>query len=561
MCSYSVSSRGEPPFPLCLDNQSCAKTLRKYLTINLKHIQDSPLYRCIQLIHKEILDYSTIPIHSIRESQPFNLLISCKKTLQERLITKIKVGTSEVRPIDWLSNILVEINKLNPNSVIYHNTYISGSGAPMTRNYWEYYLNCLPNLDRSMHAAFLDTLSSPGKVCYNIDAMMSVQMFGQKNEDEKLQIIAMTALQNSLVPHLSSKEIGLAMRGENRTVKGPSIIRDLGLVFTIGSDVTFDLLFWKKHPEFPELYSQQGHFTSVGQVVGNDLINWPIELWPEIPSCFIGVTPSMFLIDRCVNILRFNPQSYIGAKENIGLLKKYLIMLTKGALCVQSGLLIWILKIYLQAHKTTKSIAHDVNQSFIEHLPKTLGACIAHRLHWMMVLNECSDALAEDAEELGFSSSEELRKTLVDAQSVLGKELDFPNADDGSDYLKLTYHFLKQHPNRLFMLIAVLEFTMLLSFLKDFDQAVTCGILEGVLAFRLPMDYNASCYLQRQIHPKQTLKKIARIFSQKSVSVEVRQGKNAVKGVLKACFVYWGLDEEFDFNSQALTLLESYGST
>jgi hypothetical protein len=243
----------------------------------------------------------------------------------------------------------------------------------------------------------------------------------------------------------------------------------------------------------------------------HELIDKEVSEWPDIRPETIGLSPNLIAFDRGLHIVRCEHNKN-ASDSNRGLLKKDLVMETTGGLGVQQGLRKFTLSIYLKTRNTPKHILNDATRSFHDHLPHSLGAFIAYRLHWLIAMR-----LVPESEAL---------------QSTLFQNLDFKISEDDPIHLQQTYNFLKEHPQKLMKLVVVLEFCMLVSFLSNPNGAVSLGLREGNLSLRLLMDPNQSVYFQRQLHPKQTLAKIQSILPELTPEQPLRHLIDAYFGFL-----------------------------
>lgn len=562
MASSSTSLENGRFVPLPrLDYDPCRRTLLYCKTVKPEKAQGTPLDRCHRLIWNGHLDVATLPLHSITPSSLPPLTNECKKTLKERITIPIRVGTSTVKPIDWLSNLLVFLRE-EPGCT-FRDIFVNGSGLPLTRDYWEAYLKLFDNLEPKLHEDFCSILTASNSSCSNIDTVLCVT-FSNLHDSEKrkdFETRVMLALQSSLDPHLTTKQIyHQAMACPDPTIKGPTQISDLCTVFTIGKEVTFDLTVWYHWPHLPELYSQQGQFLSLSHLVTNKyLLDHKVKTWPSMHLKLEGVTPSQLLIDRCINIVRFNPASSVGVPRNIGLLKKYFIMKTKGSLGVQKGLLEWTFMIYLQTRDNPKKIASDVQNSYTEHLPQELTTLLVHRMHWMASFHEISDSLKSKKKQAEKDEIKEIDRTLhllLNAQKELGRNLKFPSQTDQPKFLQMLFTFLKKFPQNFPMLLSVIEFIMVLEYLKNHEKTVTCGLWEGELHLRFCPE-NSPSYFQRPLKPSQTLEKMLSFLSRKSLAAA--EAKEAAKSLLFTLIDYFELEEGFLYHTKSLRILMENG--
>lgn len=551
--------------------QACFETLSLCKKIQFKPHEDTPLYRCLYLIWNGHLTCESFPAQSFEHLPPLYFSEMCKARMWESLTTKIRVGRSEVDPISWFCNLMkLSVNK----NWIWWDSALNGSARSTSKKYWsEQIRRCAPNLDSQMREVYCQRLTRQ-QPWRNLDSVIRVQLGNSSNAREVFEAAVWEALLNAVnenlrandQPEMGSRELYFAIKPYTH-IEGEGK-RAQGTIYTINDgERSFDLTVWylKYEEGLPEIYTQQGYSEPChdliclqAQVFPHNQLAWPFKQWPYKYVRYEGVYQNVFLVDSIVDIIRGYPRNDIKFESNFGLFKRLLVMMTKGSLCPQTDLKSWAWKIYRRARNTPQLAAYDAWQSYRDHLPQTLGALLAHRLHWIAEMQERTDTKSRQANG---ASNEKIRdKKIQKAQLAiislkeLVKKLEFPMTEDVPEHLKQIYFFLKKYPLCLPMLLTVLDFVMLLGYLKNCGQSVTCGMLEGKFTLRLRLDNTSGSYFQRRLEPKEILRKIHLFLTAES---DKPKAHAAAKSILFKCLEHFDLKKGFEGDSEALKLLRN----
>lgn len=523
MSSTSIASLSSHSsvFPQ-LDYNFFNNTVQFCSHIRLQAARNTPLDCCLRMIWERHLGVGALPTSKIETWNMPELSQSCKITLWNHLNTSISLSHHLVTPIKWLRNLVI-ISQGQKHLWNYQDTILTGSALPMTAEYWDLYLNKFRNLEPQLHNDFRQKLTPSKEPWKNLDALIRVQLGAAADAKDEFEAAVLRALHLLVKDKMTTKEISFATKRTH--------IGELGTVFTIGDETrSFDLMVWYPPEEqgLPELFTQQGLYLRIHHLLGRNLKDWP-----SIRAETTGISPSILLADRCINSVRFHPHTFIGVVGNFGIFKKLMVMKTKGSLGPQSGLEAWALRIYQQVRQKPKFTLNDALQSYREHLPKTLGTLIAHFLHWMIVVRKAKDN---------------------PAQLALAGGLTYPIDDLTPEYLLQTYLFIKNYPDKFSLLVNLIEFCQLLSYLQKPEQTVTFGIWEGLLTMRVSLDGSSNSFFQRQLNPRKNFAKLIHLLNTSSA-----ESCAAAKRLFQSYFIHFQLQNKFLFDQKAEKLLAHVG--
>lgn len=470
LTSFHGSAAFIPP-PL-LSHNSCNQTLRFCHAENFVFPKKSPLYKCLFLIWNGQIDYECFPLQYMDESAMPFLTSNCKMGLWLRLTTKIAMGSKFVTPLQWLYKL---ITLSAGQDWIYWWTDMVGSGIPTTDAYWRTYLLALGTFPPETHERISRAFSSKNKQWSNLDVVIRVQLGTAPDVRDRFEETVKFAVYQLVQKHMTGTEVHYG-------VTGPIRIGNTGSIFTISDGThSFDLFVYYAavNQPLPVLFTQQGLCIPI-----HNAITSKFEVWPPMQPRTVEVSPSKYFVDRFADILCYQASKLVG---NFGMLKKFLLMMTKGSLGIQTGLSKWLLSTYMNARPDADHPAFDAFQSYREHLPNTLGALLCHWLHWMGAMQKVSQ---------------------FNAQHILANKLVFNDVDKAEEHLQKTYYFIKQYPTQFRVLVMALEYVMLLGYLYRPGVHVTCGMWEGKLDLRLQMEKGVKAFFQYRLNPQKSLSKI-----------------------------------------------------
>ena len=487
-----------------LSYAACTKTLNK-LQSQFQILENTtPLSLCLQSIWNKLIDCNGSPSTDSITLQP--LTTNCKKKFINCLESPIRYAQTSITPKQLLETF-IKIS-LNNNWKV-TDISLTGSGLPMSGKYWKTTFLQFPNMNSEFKIIFRKKLT-PQKNWHNIDYLICIDIGSDKNVKGYIE----SAMLQSLLKLQSSNP---KSNTDFVHSKGPTRIGEHCVVYSIGDQVkSLDITIWYHPTVLPELYTEQGRRLPILSYLTQPELNQPLT------PVTIGISPEMLLLDSGIGIVRNQPSHTVGQEVNIGKFTRLMVKMTSGYLSMQEGFLNWALDIYLKNRKEPQDIALDARNNFNGHLPHSFGSFIAYKLHWLIAFNNHKEI-----------------------QRVLANQLKFNSPKNPPTYLTQIYNFIINHPEHLHMLLAVLDFVMLLSYLKNPENRVTCGMWEGKLALRLCIDQKNSAFIQRRLSPNKCLKTTA----------ESLQANEAVSAVLQSCIKEFSLNVNFTASRHALELL------
>lgn len=491
-CSSTVSTDGY---------EICQQTVCYLKNAGFHIARDSPLDLCISLIGRGILDDAAKPTGDFEELQLHPFTEEGQKFIYCILTRDIPFEGVSIN----LVKVLTEIKTVSGSSGRkYHGAFLTGSCVPF----------CIEH--PFIHQKEISGSNSIA-YCQNIDVLVRVKL--ESGED------ARDRFENDIVAVL--KEITQLDFGGYEGGSKAKHHEERWTIFTFGNEsmtVNLMFLFLDDDEVFPELYTKNAYLLPIDDLIDNK----EQELVPLQPKT-IGITSTMLYVDRMTNICRYLP--YYGSDEtDSGLFRWITTMKTFGDLGVQNGLQDWTLKVYLHAPKKTQHICDDLKRNFFDHIVDTFGAFLAHWLHWMAAMNGIGDI-----------------------QQEMTQYLDYPVSDSEPDYLKRTYQFIKKYPAHFSTLMTILEFSTLLSYLKNPEGSVTCGMWDGWLALRTPLDGLPGIYFQFVVNPQSIFVRTIQFLEQCSKENQVDED---AQSLLKSYFDWYEISGPFEIHPNAQGILQ-----
>lgn len=491
-CSSNVSLSGY---------ECCQQTIKICKEAGFFIAKDSPLDRCLSLIRRDILDGTTFPVKEFTELPLPEYSDVGKKHFLNLLKKRIPFGESSVKPL----KLLLKVKANSENKDWNYQVYLCGSSLPF---YIDHPFLSVTNLTGSNMAAY----------SHNIDILFRVRLGAAEDARAQFEKELMTSIGEVAQLDFEACTASIkAIHSEGRwtiiTVGNETVTLDLMILYVTGKDV------------FPELYTQHAYFLPI-----DELIHHGEQALSSLQPTTAGITSTMLHVDRIVNICRRYPCGEL-EENDPEYFRRITVLKTTGALGAQQGLEPWALSIYLHTPKKVQHVVGDARRSFEDHLPQTLGAFLAQWMHWMAAM----------------SANE-------DVQQEMALALDYPVAHSEPDYLKKTYAFIKQHPSRFPLLLTIVEFSSLLGYLTNPEGLITCGMWEGSLTLRCPLDGLPGIYFQFSVDPTNVFERLIKFFEQNSNDNEVDID---AKALLQSYFEWFELSGPFELHPNALPILQN----
>lgn len=436
------------------------------------------------------------------------LTASCRNDLWFALTCPLQIGVGRaksfnVTALTWLCRLSVLSSR---ESWSYWDSYLTGSAVPISRDWWEQFLSNWNVRDAELLKELKQSFAPAGRSWTNLDALIRVRVSGQ-NERERFEATVLEALSSLSGGKMAQKEVRAAVRG-------PVRLGELGTLITIGTwDRSFDLMIWYEPGDYnlPELFTQQGLSLRI-----HDLLTQPVDRWPALYPTFSGVAPETWLADRCTEAHRFTQSLKRRPYWDAGLLKKTLVVKTKGAQSYQAGLESFCFSVFKELRQSPDEFLCEARQSLRDHLPENPEAALAFCLNWMSLISEqWRSAGADDSAVIDESMRQYWRALAHLCPQSKRLKPSFAGIAD----------FVRAFPQHMDLMFVLIDTVLLAAYLRrgPDDHWLQAQIWQGQFCLGIQFDENLPSRFSRAFRPLQTLQRLLHVERQGGYKTELFQ--------------------------------------